>query len=323
MAESLLYPPAKEVDDLLDRLHPTIAKWFARTYGEFTHAQKLAIPAILDGSSILLTSPTGSGKTLAGFLGILDHLRREAPDAPRGIRAIYVSPLRALAYDIRKNLDAPLRAMRWRERITVGLRTGDTSTSERQRLQRQPPHILLTTPESLAILLSQQSQQAALQTCRFVIVDELHALAENQRGPHLALSLERLERLIAPSGRTLCRIGLSATIAPLEEMAAFLVGTNRRCVVAEAKAERRSIVEVFSPLRRNPYPPSGFSARRVRGELAKLIQSKRSVLVFCNTRRGAESLGLGLKQELPKLADQIEVHHSSLDRSVRDRKSVV
>src|SRR5450631_1322667 len=179
MASLRLYPRATEAGHLRRRLHPTVARWFARTYGDFTRAQKLAIPSILAGESILLTSPTGSGKTFAGFLGVIDHLLREPTDEPAGIRAIYVSPLRALAYDIRKNLEQPLASMGLGERIRVGLRTGDTPASERRRLQRQPPHILLTTPESLAILLSQPVQRSALERCRFVIVDELHSLAEN------------------------------------------------------------------------------------------------------------------------------------------------
>ena len=307
---------AVESEDLYTRLHPMISAWFRRRYGEFTKAQTLAIPNILDRKSVLLTSPTGSGKTLAGFLGVIDFLLREPTD-PHGIQAIYVSPLRALAYDIRKNLELPLSEMGLTSRIRVVLRTGDTPASERQRMQRQPPHILLTTPETIAVLLAQPGQRDALQRCRFVLIDELHSLAENQRGPHLLISLERLERLVDVTGRRLCRIGLSATVSPLKRMAEFLVGRGRPCVIAEAPVERRPIVEVFSPLRRNPYPPSGYGSRHVRAELAKLIHSKRTVLVFCNTRRTTEAMGMALKAELPDLAGQIEIHYSSLDRSVR------
>jgi ATP-dependent Lhr-like helicase len=296
-----------------------VAAWFRRAHGEFTPAQKLCIPAILAGRSVLLTSPTGSGKTLAGFLGIIDLLARQS-SLGEGIHVIYVSPLRALTYDIQKNLERPLREMGLDGRIRLGLRTGDTSAKERAAIRRRPPHILLTTPESLAILLCQEAYHVALAACRFVIIDELHALAENKRGVHLSLSLERLERQRAKitGAAPLCRIGLSATISPLEEMAAFLVGAGRSCLIAEAPPDaRRSVVEVFSPVRRNPYPPAGQSLARVMREVAALVRSRQSVLIFANTRTGAENLGLRLKAELPRLADRIEVHHSSLDRNVR------
>jgi ATP-dependent Lhr-like helicase len=267
-----------------------------------------------------LSSPTGSGKTLAGFLGIIDWLLRQ-PVLPEGVCAIYVSPLRALTYDIQKNLAGPLREMDLTERIRVGLRTGDTPAKERAQFKRRPPHILLTTPESLAILLCQPRYHPALGACRFVIVDELHALAENKRGAHLSISLERLERVrrqvLPAEARPLCRIGLSATISPLETMAAFLAGVGRPCVLAEARTERRAVIEVFSPVRRNPYPPAGYNAGRVLRELAALIRSRQSVLVFTNTRSGAENMGISLKRALPELADVIEVHHSSLDRNLR------
>ena len=301
-------------------MYGRVAEWFRATYGEFTPAQKLCLPAILDGRSVLLSSPTGSGKTLAGFLAIIDCLARDAP-RPGTIHAIYVSPLRSLTYDIQKNLTAPLVGMGLTEQIRVGLRTGDTPARDRAKLKAKPPHILLTTPESLAILLAQPAWHPALATCRYVVVDELHALAENKRGTHLSVSLERLERLTAGSrgdgGRGLCRIGLSATISPLETMAAFLVGDGRPCVIARAQVERRTIIEVFSPVRRNPYPPVGQNAGRVLGEIAALVKARRSTLVFANTRAGAENLGLRLKAALPRLANQVEVHHSSLDRDLR------
>ena len=294
-------------------MHPRVGKWFRRAYKDFTPAQQLCLPAILAAKSVLLSSPTGTGKTLAGFLAIIDWLVREAPPAGT-IHAIYVSPLRSLTYDIQKNLTRPLTEMGLDEQIRVGLRTGDTPARDRARLKARPPHILLTTPESLAILLCQPAWHPALAACRFVVVDELHAIAENKRGTHLSVSLERLERV---TGRALCRIGLSATISPLETMAAFLVGVGRPCVLAEARIDRRTVIEVFSPVRRNPYPPVGQNAGRVLGEIATLVRARRAVLVFANTRAGAESLGLRLKAALPRLADKIEVHHSSLDRDVR------
>ncbi|MBL9146175.1 MAG: DEAD/DEAH box helicase [Verrucomicrobiaceae bacterium] len=298
---------------MIDQLHPRLAAWFTGNFGEPTDAQSQTVPHILAGRSVLLSSPTGSGKTLAGFLGVIDHLMRlhEADALGDAIHAIYISPLRALTYDIQKNLHEPLAGIGMSEVIRVGMRTGDTTATERAKMKRKPPHILLTTPESLAILLAQEAYREALAACRFVIVDELHALAENKRGAHLAVSMERL----ASPG--VCRIGLSATAAPLPLLAQLLVGVNRPCEIVKAKVARKRRVEVLSPLRRDPYPSAGWTAQRVLRDIAKLVESKRSVIVFCNTRSTTESLAHRLKLALPKLADQIEAHHASLDRDVR------
>ena len=307
---------------LLRRLHPRVARWFGETFADFSDAQLLCVPSILERESILLASPTGSGKTLAAFLGIFDYLLRklENDTLPLGVHCLYVSPLRALAYDIQKNLLAPIAGMGLEKELTVHLRTGDTSTSERARFRRRPAHFLVTTPESLAVLLAQESHVAHLTSCRFVIVDELHSFAGNKRGVDLALSLERLEELVCrpnEQGRSLCRIGLSATAAPLELLARFLVGDDRPCRIAEAKREKESIVEVFSPIRHKPYPPAGYTGVRLYAELAELIRSRQSVIVFTNVRSAAEQIGLRLKELLPDLAGRIETHHASLDRNVR------
>ena len=291
-----------------------------RSFGKLTEAQELTLPHIVEARSVLLSSPTGSGKTLAGFLGVLDHLVREHEEGTlgTGIRAIYVSPLRALTYDIEKNLRAPLEGLGLAGVIRVGMRTGDTTANERAKLKRHPPHILLTTPGSLAILLPQAGHAQSLKSGRFVIVDELHALAENKRGSHLALSLERLERRVVAAGALApVRIGLSATAAPLPVLAEMLVGTGRACEIVEARIARDRRVEVLSPLRRDPYPPAGYTAQRVLDDIAALVKRKKSVLVFCNTRSGTESMALRLKNALPKLAHRIEAHHASLDRDVR------
>ncbi len=321
MADETLYPRAEPAGDLFVRLDQRIAKWFRRKFGVFTGAQLRCIPAILEGRSVLLTSPTGSGKTLAGFLGIIDTLAREATLGTKwsGIQALYISPLRALAYDISKNLSGPLKELKLTDVISVGLRTGDTTAAERAKQKRKPPAILITTPESVAILLCSAAFRTAIADCRFVILDELHALGESKRGVHLTVSLERIEAIRAGAGRTggLCRIGLSATVTPLERMARFLCGPGRPCVIAEAPAERDLRVEVFSPIRRHPYPQAGFTATRVLAELARLIERQNSVLIFCNTRGLAEQLGVQLKAQLPALAPQIETHHSSIDRSLR------
>ena len=274
------------------------------------------MPAVLEQQSILLTSPTGSGKTLSGFLGVFDYLLRRlaAATLTRSVQCIYVSPLRALTYDISKNLRAPIDGMELTKEITIHARTGDTKASERARFRRSGAHILVTTPESLAVMLAQHDYVRHLRECRFVIVDELHSFAGNKRGADLTVSLERLQRM---SPHELCRVGLSATAAPLDVLARFLVGEGRECRVAEAKVEKKSIVEVFSPIRRNPYPPAGYTGARLYAELAELIRGRQSVLVFTNVRSAAEQVGLRLKELLPELAKQIETHHASLDRSVR------
>jgi len=296
-------------------LHPRLRKWIKKAFGRLTQAQELTLPHILAGKSVLLSSPTGSGKTLAGFLGVLDHLVRahEAGTLGDRIHCVYVSPLRALTYDIQKNLLPALKGIGLEEVIRVGVRTGDTTAAERAKLKRKPPHILLTTPESLAILLPQAGWAETLSEVRFVIIDELHALAENKRGAHLMLSLERLER----RAKGLTRIGLSATAAPLPLLAEFLVGQGRPCEIVEARMERRRRVEVLSPLRRDPYPPAGYTAQRVMQDIAQIVERSRNVIVFCNTRSSTESIAIRLKDALPKLASKIEAHHASLDRDVR------
>jgi ATP-dependent helicase Lhr and Lhr-like helicase len=314
--------PVATNEALFARLHPRLANWFRSTYRTFTDAQLRCVPSILERESILLTSPTGSGKTLAAFLGVFDYFLRqlEARSLSLGVHCLYVSPLRALTYDIGKNLRAPLLGMGVDKELFLHVRTGDTSASERAKFRRQPAHFLVTTPESLAVMLAQESYAAHLTSCRFVIVDELHSFAGNKRGVDLTLSLERLEELVSlpnEKGRPLCRIGLSATAAPLDLLARFLAGDDRPCRIAQAKVEKESIVEVFSPIRRKPYPPAGYTGTRLYAELAALIRSRQSVLVFTNVRSAAEQIGLRLKELLPELADRIETHHASLDRSVR------
>ena len=307
--------PAGTEAALFSALIPDLSAWFRGRFEHFAAAQRLAVPEILAGHSVLVSSPTGSGKTLAAFLGVFDRLGRAhaAGELPEGICAVYVSPLRALAYDLEKNLREPLAQLGWNW-LTIGARTGDTTAAERAKQKRRPPHILVTTPESLTLLLSQPGWIRALSTVRFLIVDELHALAENKRGALLMVAAERLDELVKPH---LIRIGLSATVAPLEAVAAFLVGPGRPCAIAEVTERKASRIEVFSPLRENAYPPAGYTAARVLKELGSLLETKRTTLIFTNTRSGAESIGLRLKTLLPHLADQIEVHHASLDRAVR------
>ena len=179
------------------RLHPRLRDWFFASFPAFTHAQLLCVPSVLKRESILLTSPTGSGKTLAGFLGVFDSLLRELDSGglKPGVRCVYVSPLRALAYDIEKNLRAPIAGMGLERELRIHLRTGDTTATERTKFRNQPSPFLVTTPESLAILLAQESYAQHFAQTEFVIVDELHSFAGNKRGADLSISLERLEAL--------------------------------------------------------------------------------------------------------------------------------
>ena len=213
--------PAPRPEHALAALHPELQAWFAGRFGTLAPAQTAALPEILAGRSVLLSAPTGSGKTLAAFLGVFDFLRRarESGERGEGIVALYVSPLRALAYDLQKNLAQPVAELGW-----DWLKTGDTPAAERAKQRRRPPHILVTTPESLTLLLSQPAWRPALARVRFLILDELHVLAESKRGSLVSVAAERLE---AGAADAPVRIGLSATVAPLAEVAEFLVGPDR------------------------------------------------------------------------------------------------
>ena len=299
--------------------------WFGGHLGQPTEVQVAAWSRIQAGGSVLIVSPPGTGKTLAAFLPILDQLALEATAGrlPDELQCLYVSPLRALGYDLHRNLTTPIHGVYGpNPPVRVGLRTGDTSAGERVHQRNRPPHILLTTPESLSLMLSQTRWTSTLQGIRWVIVDEIHALAENKRGAHLTLSLERLEALKRPTPDSpapppLQRIGLSATVFPLEDAAQFLVGNGRQCQIVQAQSRRPMDLQLYTPLRRNPYPPAGFTGVRLIAELARLIESHRTTLVFTNTRSGAEATSHGLREQLPELADRIECHHASLDRDLR------
>src|SRR6201981_1503529 len=219
------------------QFHPAVTRWFEQTFGSQTEPQMRGWPAIQSGRHVLISAPTGSGKTLAAFLASLDALFREGVEAelPDETQVVYVSPLKALSNDIRKNLQEPLAGIRALLNETNGreiavraeVRTGDTTAAQRQALIKKPPHILVTTPESLYLLLTSDSGRRILSTVRTLIMDEIHAVVDDRRGAHLALSVERLGALTkSASGGSLQRIGLSATQKPIEEVARFLVGAN-------------------------------------------------------------------------------------------------
>jgi Lhr-like helicase len=287
----------------LEPLTGPVRDWFARTFPAGpTPVQAAAWPTIAAGESVLLVSPTGTGKTLAAFLAILDRLFREHAEERlgAGLRCVYVSPLRSLAYDISRNLMGPLEAIR-RERdlehgpVTVGVRTGDTTACDRRKLRDAPPHLLITTPESLSLLLSQSAWHAHWDSVEQIIVDEVHALVPTKRGVDLSVSLERLS---ARARRDPCRIGLSATCRPAEPVAAYLVGPMRSCRILEAACPQghgTAQIDVESLLRRDEGPHRGLTYRRLLQRLKRAMQNARTTVIFANTRALTEKITLDLR----------------------------
>ncbi len=310
----------------LQDFHPAVAAWFAQTFTAPTPAQVRAWPAIRSGRHTLIAAPTGSGKTLAAFLAAIDELVRAGCEGALAdeTRVVYVSPLKALSNDVRINLQAPLEGIRARlaelghpdVEIRASVRTGDTPQSERQAMKRRAPHIVVTTPESLYVLLGSDSGRAMLATTRSVIVDEIHALAPCKRGAHLALSLERLDALC---GRRLTRIGLSATQKPISEVAKFLVGTTEipspGCETIDVGFARERDLALELPPAPLSAVMSGDVWLTVYQRLAELIQAHKTTLIFVNTRRMAERLARHLSDLLGKEA--VTSHHGSLAREQR------
>jgi len=306
-------------------LDPLLREWFAARFPTLTEPQAFAVPLIQQRENVLVSSPTGSGKTLTAFLSVLNELLRLQREGglQDKVYCVYVSPLRALANDINRNLTLPLEEMtaqaqaRGEEppRIRLGVRTGDTSTRDRQRMARKPPHILITTPESLSIVLSTPKFAGHLAGVEWFIVDEIHELCGNKRGVHLSLSLERLrERTQAE----FVRIGLSATIAPVEEVARFLVGfvggKLRPVHIVEVDSRKALDLGVLCPVPDLNEAPYEIAHARMIDQLADLIQNHRTTLVFTNTRAGAESLSYKLKE---RGVTDLATHHGSLSKAQR------
>ncbi len=325
------------------RFHPVIAKWFEEKFGSPTEPQKGGWPAIQAGAHVLIAAPTGSGKTLAAFFAELDLLFRDglAERLTDGMRVVYVSPLKALSNDIHKNLEEPLAGIRAALKASTGkdvdvraeVRTGDTPASKRQAIIRRPPHILVTTPESLYLLLTSQSGRKMLGTVRTLIVDEIHAVVGNRRGSHLALTMERLEALVKGP---LQRIGLSATQKPIEEVAKFLVGGGKssklqtpnskkvpnskfqhenRCAIVDSGYARRMDLAIELPGSPLEAVMSNEVWVEVYQRLAELIETHRTTLIFVNTRRMAERVTHQLSEKLGK--DKVTSHHGSLSAKLR------
>jgi ATP-dependent Lhr-like helicase len=331
----LLTPP---MQDGLSWAHPVIQEWFVRRFGTPTEPQEQGWPRILERRPTLISAPTGSGKTLAGFLICIDRLLRKAIAGTLDCKTevVYISPLKALSNDIQKNLDGPLREIQTLalERgylcpeIRTAVRTGDTLPAERRKMLKRPPHILVTTPESLYILLTAEKSRENLRHVETVIVDEIHAVADDKRGSHLALSLERLDALVRGENRLTpgawiasrseapLRIGLSATQNPIELVAEFLGGPRGREVAIVQVGQRRQMdlaIEIpddeLSSVASNAIWDSIFN------RLAELAMEHRSTLVFVNTRKMTERLAFALGQRLGE--ENVAAHHGSLSRKLR------
>ncbi|HEY0343220.1 MAG TPA: DEAD/DEAH box helicase, partial [Solirubrobacteraceae bacterium] len=326
----------------LSQFQPVVRAWFESAFDGPTEVQAQAWPAIATGEHTLISAPTGSGKTLAAFLWALDRLAREPAEHTR---LVYVSPLKALAYDIDRNLRAPLRGIG--ADLTVGVRTGDTPQRNRAAMRRNPPDILITTPESLYLMLSSGAREM-LTGVEAVIVDEIHAVAATKRGSHLALTLERLSAIQNPAhpGREPQRIGLSATQNPLEEVGRFMVGPRRTCTIVDTGARKPLDLQICVPVESMVEPEQHVAAEQVDPfgaltgtsneatrrsiwpaiypEILKLVEQHRSTIVFVNARRGAERLALRLNElanvDLPDGVPRREIaraHHGSLAREER------
>jgi ATP-dependent Lhr-like helicase len=339
----------------LETFHPAVAAWFRGAFSAPTPAQAAAWPAIASGRHTLIAAPTGSGKTLAAFLAAIDDLVRRGVEGalPDETAVVYVSPLKALSNDVRINLEKPLAGIRdellqlWLPDVEIRtmVRTGDTPQAERDRMRKRPPHIVVTTPESLYILLGSASGRRMLATTRTVIVDEIHALASNKRGAHLALSLERLDALCE---RRLVRVGLSATQKPIGEVARFLVGAappplqvapaaatpcvgqgaaaacadppgppadDPPCTIVDAGHVRPRDLAIELPEAPLEAVMSGDVWQQVHARLEALIAEHRTTLIFVNTRRMAERLARHLSERLGK--DKVTAHHGSMAKEHR------
>ncbi len=301
-------------------LHPIVERWFFSRFTEFSLPQRYGVLEIHSRKNILVSAPTGATKTLTGFLAILNELIDcdEKGILQDKVYCVYISPLKALNEDIRVNLTEPLKQMEElsgkKLNIRVAVRTGDTTATEKAKMLKHVPHILITTPESLAIMLSAPKFRTHLQNIEWCIIDEIHALADSKRGVHLSISLERLHYLAAH----MCRVGLSATVAPLDEVAKFLVGSGRDCTVIDVQFIKQLDLKVQSPVKDLINSSHEEQRNALYTLMDELIQQHKTTLIFTNTRSATERVVHHLKERFPKnYTDNIGAHHGSLSKTLR------
>ncbi len=319
---SFLKEPYK-ADEVEKMLNPLVKKWFFSKFKEFSLPQLYVVKEIHEKSNILLSAPTGGTKTLSSTMAILNELVNLAMGGAleKKVYCVYVNPLKALSRDIEVNLKQPLEEIKelckkeGKEiNIRIGVRTGDTTPAERQKLLKNPPHILITTPESLSLMLVSPKFKLFLQDVQYCIIDEIHALAENKRGVHLSVTLESLQHI----STRMQRIGLSATIAPLEEIAQFLVGTNRNCKIADVRFVKQKDFQIISPVPDLIETTFKEQHDALYSILDKLVQEHRTTIIFTNTRSATERVINHLKERFPRdYLGNIGAHHGSLGKTYR------
>ena len=318
----------RKSEEIIESLDPLVKEWFFSRFDDFSDTQLYGVMPIFERKNILISAPTGGTKTLTAFLSILNYLVRlgRKKELEDRVYAVYVSPLKALSNDIFVNLIRPLEEIETiakknekkygkLQKIRVGLRTGDTTASEKAKMLKNSPHILVTTPESLAIMINSPKFHEKFLIVEWLIVDEIHSLAENKRGVHMSLTLERLEEM---SHLPITRVGLSATIAPLDKIANFLVGNGRDCGIAQVELGKKLDLEVLSPVEDFLNTTSEELYGNLYDLIDSMIENNKTTLIFTNTRAATERVVHNLKDKFPeKYIENIGAHHSSLSKAHR------